>query len=214
MSFGGVAVDHVGPTLRWPGASMLTGLIGNALGWDWSDRDVHVRLQQRIVSAAALIREGELLTDIQNAHMAKSDKGWSTIGRCEQRGGNSYKGPHRRRRDYLVDAELVVVLSLGLTNIEPSLDTLRSALLRPKRPLFIGRKSCLPAAPLVGETCPLIVAKDAHTALRQAAECTGALAWWPEDEGPPGASVFEAMDLRNWDTGFHGGSRRMTEGRL
>ncbi len=33
MSFGGEIVDNFGVTRRFPSASMLTGLIANALGW-------------------------------------------------------------------------------------------------------------------------------------------------------------------------------------
>lgn len=56
MSFGAVAIDQVGPTARWPGASMLTGLIGNALGWDWDDRAAHQTLQDRLRFGAMEMR--------------------------------------------------------------------------------------------------------------------------------------------------------------
>ena len=143
MSFGGVAVDQVGPTRRSPAASALTGLIGNALGLDWSDRAAHQDLQERLIFASALIREGHVLTDSQNAQLSKSDKGWTTRGTPEGRDGASYDAPHRRRRDYLADAELRVVLRL--TEGRPDLDMLAEALNRPARPLFIGRKPCLPS---------------------------------------------------------------------
>lgn len=39
LAFGGVRVDQFGPTRDFPAASMLVGLIGNALGWDRSDRE-------------------------------------------------------------------------------------------------------------------------------------------------------------------------------
>lgn len=212
MSFGGVAVDQVGPTRRFPAASALTGLIGNALGLDWSDRDAHQSLQDRLVFASALIREGSLLTDSQNAQLAKADRGWTTRGSPEGRDGASYDAPHRRRRDYLADAELRVVLRL--TEGVPDLDTLARAMERPARPLFIGRKPCLPSRPIHGG---FVTAPTAHAAL-QASGASGCAAEWPEGEGPAaGQGAIRATDLpdrRNWRTGLHGGSRAICQGHL
>ena len=212
MSFGGVAVDQVGPTRRSPAASALTGLIGNALGLDWSDRAAHQDLQERLIFASALIREGHVLTDSQNAQLSKSDKGWTTRGTPEGRDGASYDAPHRRRRDYLADAELRVVLRL--TEGRPDLDMLAEALNRPARPLFIGRKPCLPSRPICGG---FVTAPTAHAALL-ASGAAGCAAEWPEGEGPAagqgGHCAFALPDQRNWRTGVHGGSRAVCQGHL
>lgn len=212
MAFGGVAVDQVGPTRRFPALSALTGLLGNALGLDWSNRAAHQDLQDRLICASALMREGALLTDSQNAQLAKSDKGWSTGGQPEGRDGASYGAPHRRRRDYLADAALLVVLRLrGGT---PDLDRLAAAVQRPARPLFIGRKPCLPSGPIFGGFAQ---ATSAHEALI-AAGATGVLAEWPADEGPAmgqGATRAHTLpDQRNWQSGLHGGARIIHQGRL
>ncbi|MDQ7774408.1 MAG: type I-E CRISPR-associated protein Cas5/CasD [Paracoccus aminovorans] len=55
---------------------------------------------------------------------------------------------HHRRRDYLADHETRVVLRLAAGQ-GLSLDELAQALDRPARPLFIGRKPCMPSARLV-----------------------------------------------------------------
>lgn len=215
MSFGAVAIDQIGPTGRWPGRAMLTGLLGNALGWDWTDRAAHAALQGRLVHATVAIREGEMLTDNQNAWLAKSDKGWTTRGQPEGRRGDSYAAPHRRRRDYLVDAELCVVLTLDRHDEAPTLEQLHTALLRPARPLFIGRKPCLPTRSLVSGTgADFIEADTAHAALCAVRNTTGHRASWPESEGPRGTRSMETADLRNWDSGLHGGARRIEEGTL
>lgn len=217
MAFGAVAVDQVGPTWRFPGRSMLTGLVANALGLDWRERAAHQRLQDRIISAAALIRGGEILTDTQNAQLRKTDRGWTTRGRAEGREGASYGAPHRRRRDFLADAEILAVLTLEPADVEPTLEAVREALLRPARPLFLGRKPCLPTRPLVaGTDADFVEAPSAHAAL---IACAGtaharAHAWWPDGEGPVGSRAHEIADLRNWDSGLHGGSRTVREGRL
>jgi CRISPR system Cascade subunit CasD len=116
MSFGTTAVDHRRPIQPWPAVSMLTGLLANALGWDRSD-------------TVAL------------------DRGWTTRGVVEERGGgaDSYKSPHLRSRDYRADASVLVAVRLDEADEAPTLVQLASALDNPQRPLFLGRKGCLPA---------------------------------------------------------------------
>ncbi|MCB1391029.1 MAG: type I-E CRISPR-associated protein Cas5/CasD [Rhodobiaceae bacterium] len=214
MAFGGVAVDQVGPTRDFPAASMLTGLLANALGWHWSDREAHEGLQRRLVFGAAALREGRLLTDTQNAQLAKNDSGWTTRGRPEGRDGASYYAPHRRLRSYLADAYIAVVLRLEPAEVAPDLNAIAAALARPARPLFIGRKPCLPSAPILrGE----VTAERVFDALI-AAGAGGCAATWPAEEGPqPGDKVEridDLPDLRNWHSGVHAGSRRVVIGRL
>lgn len=230
LSFGAVAIDNYGVTWDFPGLSMLTGLFANALGYERTEREAHQALQDRIVFASR--REDEpyhgILKDIQNVKMQKSDKGWTTRGNPEGRAGDSYDGPHRRFRDYHPDAIVAVVVTLrqppetDLPNARPhpSLDDLEAALDRPERPLFIGRKPCLPAWPL---NAGFIEAETAHAALLKlpqlAPRKTGDLrAQWPAGEGPDhGRGVEKGLaihDRRNWNSGLHGGTRRVIEGRV
>ena len=209
MSFGGVAVDQVGPTRDFPAASMLTGLLANALGWHWSDHGAHQRLQDRLVFGAVVARQGRVLTDTQNAQLAKNDKGWTTFGVPEGRAGASYGAPHRRRRDYLADHDLHVVLQLRPAEDTPTLGQLAEALERPARPLFLGRKSCLPTVPLMAGR---VEAESAHAALC-ILEIPGH-ALWPKSEGPLGDHIEDMADLRNWRSGLHGGNRPVTLGSL
>jgi CRISPR system Cascade subunit CasD len=210
MAFGGVSIDHVGPTRDFPAASMLTGLLGNALGWHWSDGPAHQALQDRLIFAARIEREGRLITDSQNAKLEKADKGWTTQGTPEGRFGASYDAPHRRRRDYLADARVLVVLRLATDDL-PTLDTLAAALRRPARPLFIGRKPCLPTRPLHAGWCE---AADAHGALTLVGTTAHAAAQWPAAEGPAGDHRIDLPDLRNWRSGLHGGNRTVVQGRM
>ena len=210
MAFGGVAIDHVGPTRDFPAASMLTGLFGNALGWQWSDWQAHQSLQDRLIFAARMDVKGRLITDSQNAKLEKNDRGWTTSGAPEGRDGASYDAPHRRRRDYLADARVAVVLRLSDADLVPTLDHLAEALNRPARPLFIGRKPCLPTRPLfAGWT----TADTAHAALSETGQ-PQARAQWPVGEGPPGDTTLDLPDLRNWRSGLHGGSRLVIQGRI
>ena len=218
MSFGGVAIDQVGPIRDFPSASMLTGLIGNSLGWHWSQGDVHQVLQDRLIFAARRMREGTLLTDTQNAQLAKADKGWTTRGVPEGRTGASYRAPHRRSRDYDADASVRVVLRVEPPASDPDLERIAAALDRPARPLFIGRKPCLPSAPLLpAGGSRWVTADTAYQALCALPEDGGSRALWPEDQGPRTGTAVDRIidwaDQRIWRTGLHGGSRRMVEGR-
>ncbi len=202
MAFGGVAIDQIGPTRDFPSASALTGLFANALGWRRQDSAAHQALQDRLEFGALIAREGQLLTDTQNAKLEANDRGWTTWGRPEERAGATYDSPHRRRRDYLADHDCRIVLRLAPGD-GPHLDTLAAALDRPARPLFIGRKPCLPSAPLFAGWVEGI---DPRAAL--AALALPGRAMWPMRGDEPGQDL---PDLRNWISGLHGGTRLVCE---
>lgn len=221
VSFGGVAIDHVGTTRDFPAASMLTGLLANALGLQRTDRAEHQLLQDRLVFAARHEQgsSGSILTDMQNAQLARTDKGWTTWGSPEGRDGASYDAPHRRRRDYHADACIVVVVRLELPDQQPDLDAVALALAHPARPLFIGRKSCLPSAPIWrGEKVFAATAYDALRSVRARRPDDRHLkAMWPAGDGPSLTESnvsrrIQMPDLRNWKTGLHGGARSVVEG--
>jgi CRISPR system Cascade subunit CasD len=219
LAFGGVAIDQVGITRDFPAASMLTGLLANALGWERTQWQAHQALQDRLVFAARRDRENPtgILTDMQNAQLEKNDRGWTTYGMPEGRAGASYSAPHRRQREYHADACVTVVLRLNPASDSPDLDAIVAALERPARPLFLGRKPCLPSCPLlVGEVCT----PSGYEALQRVPAVDASLqplrALWPQHDGPSeGRQVHRILalpDLRNWKTGLHGGTRMVVEG--
>lgn len=224
VAFGGVTIDHVGVTREFPAASMLSGLIANALGLERTDRLRHQALQDRLVFAARRERNPvlDLITDTQNAHLHLGDRGWTTWGDPEGRFGASYGGPHRRRRDYHADASVTVVLRFEPQGEAPDLETVASAMDRPARPLFLGRKPCLPSKPLLASEASgyrFVVASTAYEALRVLPGHVVGVplrAMWPATEGPADGpyvkAIFDVPDIRNWRTGLHGGSRQVIEG--
>ena len=219
MAFGGIAIDQVGPVRDFPSTSMIVGLVGNALGWHWSDRAVHQAMQDRLVFGARRDREGTVVTDVQNAQLAKTDKGWATRGAPEGRDGASYGAPHRRMRDYHADLSVRVVMRLASEEAEPTLDDLAAAFDAPIRPLFIGRKPCLPTQPLLAQKGRRwVTGSDVHEALCAIPGNKEMRALWPVGEGPDAGPtvdrVIDMADLRNWRTGLHAGWRRVVEGRL
>ena len=218
-AFGGEAIDARGVIRDFPAQSMLTGLLANALGWTRAMRREHQTLQGRIVFGALweqeMASEGRM-TDYQTASIHKDDQAWTTRGTPAGRAGGAatYAGSHQRWRDYLADLRLSVVLRLDPDDAPPILDEIAAALMRPARPLFVGRKACLPSAPIFEGW---LAAPDIRTALSGIASpgATGLRAFWPASEGTEGAlRTVDVTDERNWTTGLHGGARRVCEGQV
>lgn len=217
MSFGGTMIDAYGPTRDVPIVSMVTGLIANALGWHRAQREQHADLQLRIVLGARLDRPGSELRDFQTAQLGANDKGWTTRGEPEGRAGgaNTYKSPHIRERHYRADASVTIALRLEPADTYPTLEEVQAALAEPARPLFIGRKPCLPSRPLLSE--PPIDATNVHDALRHAAvlEATASQSSvrvslpycdWPTSPEP--RRIEMVADIRDWISGVHTGETR------
>ena len=225
MAFGGETIDNYG-VIRWfPSASMLTGMLANALGWRRIEQDQHQRLQDRMVFAARIDREpatGMRLTDFQTAQLGGNDQGWTTRGAPEGRAGGAatYDAPHLRYRDYFVDMRVSIALRLEPADVAPALDDLAVALQEPARPLFIGRKPCLPSASLFsgfsqGDTA--LAALLAAPLTDDTPHLDTIRALWPDGEGraeiTPSRSYL-LTDQRNWMSGLHGGGRLVCEGAI
>lgn len=221
MSFGAVVVDQRHPIWRFPGAAMLAGLIGNALGWEHRDTERLQALQERLRFAARWDAEPELLTDYQTVDLGQDflvDTGWTTRGRREDRkGGTAATGTHIRYRDHWANGVATVALALDGEG-DTSLDAIEEALRRPARPLFIGRKPCLPAGPILlgrrqaeGVKVALAAEPLADVGPRRRQQRVEAL--WPLDEGAC-AHAEERYDRRDWANNIHRGSQRYAVGLL
>jgi len=212
MAFGGETIDNYGVIRDFPAKSMICGLIANALGYARHEGERLQALQDRLRLGSRLDRQGTRIRDFQTARLGQSDRGWTTRGRIEGRAGGAgtYQGPHLRYRDYHADARIIVALRLDPAAEEPTLDAVAHALDEPARPLFLGRKPCLPAGRLVRG---FVDADTIHGALAEAGGSGRSLhAQWPEGEGPDGQNHRRICDERNWISGLHGGDRPVIEG--
>ena len=244
-AFGGEIIDAYGVVRDFPGRSTVTGLLANALGYDRADGALLDRLQARLVLGSARVAEGRRMRDFQTARLGAGDRGWTTRDRVEGRGGGAatYDSPHIRYRDADADALVLVALRLDPPGESPTLAEVEDALERPERPLFVGRKPCLPSRPLVAGR---VAADDVRDALARAlAACAAGAdrfrlhpsrfrpsrlepvpdgwpgaerrvhAQWPA-EGEPGERERRraVCDERDWVVGVHGGTRDVTEGLL
>ncbi len=219
-SFGGEAIDAHGIIRDVPALSMVTGLLANALGWTRSMRDQHQSLQDRVVFGAAWESSQsprDYMVDYQTAKIAKSDKAWTTMGRIARRDGGSktFEGSHQRWQHYHCDLSMTLVISVLYPDVSPTLDELAEALIKPARPLFIGRKSCLPSDTIYQGR--LNDFPTAFSALRASVPKneSGLLAYWPGSEMREEATrVLTITDQRDWFSRHHGGARQICEGRI
>lgn len=221
-SFGGTAIDARGVTRDFPSASALVGLLGNALGCGRHETERLDRLQARLVFGARREIEPPLgrMTDYQIAKIYEDDKSWTYRGVEGRENSPSYRNrdeqgkwlTHQRWRDYHADTRMTVVLHLDPADEAPTLDAIAGAIDRPARPLFIGRKGCLPADYLLAaqDAERWVEAADARAALTALPGAEGLRALWPAGPG----DGREVADRRNWRSGLHGGTRRVVEGRL
>lgn len=229
MSFGGPMVDHHGITRASPGQAQLAGLFGNALGYGHGEAGKLDRLQSRLIHATLKLRPGEPLIDYHTVDLGQAFMrgGWTTRGAPQGReGGPAATGTHIRYRHYLAGALCLVVVGLRPADEVPTLDLLATALERPARPLFVGRKTCLPAGPLLAGR---VAADEPVAALRAArllvgervdgyGDCTGDQAEWPVppgiSQGPAGTRIERLVDSRDWANQIHGGERLVAVGTL
>lgn len=215
MSFGGVRVDERGVTEEAPGLSLVTGLAANALGWEHRDVERLERLQERLRIAVRRDRPGTLLEDFQTVDLGQPymEPGWTTWHRPAQRLGASGTGTHIRRRQYWADAVFTVALALEPAAEMPTLGDLERAFREPERPLFLGRKPCLPSSPLVIGATRAATLKEAVSQAPPSPRADGrdAAVWWPEGDAPPPPTAAgdrqPAYDLRDWANQVHVGRR-------
>lgn len=224
MSFGGPIVDNHGVIQAYPALSMFCGLLGNALGYDHRQSASLQRLQERLQYACRQDRPGTRLRDYQtvdlNQDFMRDDRAWTTHGKLERRAGGSApkwrKGegpPQQRFRDYWADAMYTVTLTLDPADETPTIDDLEQALRTPERPLFIGRKPCLPAGRLLLGHIQADALLDPLRDPRWAKGTGTFAAWWPTH---PSNEVNQrpVTDARDWANQIHVGERWVAMGKV
>ena len=218
MSFGGPIVDNHGVIQAYPALSMICGLLANALGYDHHESAALQRLQERLQYACRQDRPGTRLRDYQTVDLGQEfmndDLAWTTWGHLEKRkGGTASSGTQIRQRDYWADAMYTVALTLDPADETPTINDPEQALRTPERPLFIGRKPCLPAERLL---LGHVQADDLLDPLRDPrwAKGTGTFAaWWPHS---PSNEVNQrpVTDARDWANQIHVGERWVVMGKV
>jgi len=225
ISFGAPIIDRHGKVQSYPALSMIAGMLGNALGYDHGDFKKLKSLQNRLRYASRQDRAGQEIRDYQTVDLSQDfmldQNAWTTQGWLDKRkGGSSSKGTHIRLRDYRADSVHTVALTLSPAEQTPTVDDLEQALQFPERPLFIGRKTCLPAAPLFLKR---IECESLTEALQKAPLSIRAdqrkrfPAWWPVEgnKNQPKADMEQPVtDRRDWKNQIHVGERWIAQGEI
>ncbi len=200
MSYGGMRVNAIYPTYVHPTTSMIVGLLGNALGITHAQGAWLDALTQRLVWSARLLRQGVGMRDFHTVdlgqpHMASAMAWHTSTHEVSARGGQNAKNKHITHKDYIVDGELELAISLGDPDVEEDvtreleLGQLVEAIAHPARPLYLGRKSCLPSAPMN----PVLEPHVHPRALVEQAARTGELAWYRGPRPPKEVDLTPIM---------------------
>ncbi len=217
IAFGGELIDNYGVVRPFPAKSMIAGLIANALGVERHEGRRLQSLQDSIVMGSRVAGRLRVARDFQTAQLAKNDQGWTTRGKVEGRASSSasYLGPHLRYRDFWCDTDAAVVLRTS--DAGPfGIDEVESALLSPARPLFVGRKACIPSSMILNGEVRAESAFHALMALSDFQDRKAARLQWPACDGPDTSDpLFDLADFRtepicderNWVSGVHAGQR-------
>jgi len=218
MYFGGLSVDNYGGIRPFPPLSMITGLLANALGWTHKDGLMLNRLQERLLLASRIDQQGKVIVDFQTVDFSQdffNETGWTTYGYREDRTGGFSEETHIRYRSYYADCACTVVFTLSPDQEYPTVAEIEKALEKPQRPLFLGRKCCLPATLLklgkmetpflldaLRQACPVL--QDEVSAQLPASEAKGLQT----------GTIFPLSDLRDWVNQVHTGERLVWEGKI
>ena len=165
-SWGEVAVGEYRGSHDYPGESALLGLLAAALGVRRDDEAAQVALRDAYGFAVGVLSTGSLLRDY---HTAQVPGRTALKGRPHATRRDELAMPKRElntvlsTRDYRQNAACLVAVQCKAGDPAPhTLDALAAALRTPRFVLYLGRKSCPPAAPLA----PVVLdAASAHAAL-------------------------------------------------
>ena len=215
MSFGAPIVSEEGLIQPFPALSMMTGLLANALGYDRREAEKHERLQAAISYAVREDVPGRKIVDYQtvdlgSGHMLaygakKKSVAWTTWGHLDQRAGSdSSKETAERNREYWADAQYTVALHVE----HLSAAAVEDAFVRPARPLFIGRKPCLPSGRIFWCTAEAASPQEALRMPKTIPDGVEPRCLWHESDD---ARARPVTDARDWTNQIHVGERRVEQ---
>ena len=171
-SWGEVAVGEYRGSHDYPGESALLGLLGAALGVRRDDEAAQAALRDGYGFAVGVLSTGSLLRDY---HTAQVPGRTALKGRPHVTRRDELAMPKRElntilsTRDYRQNAACLVAVQCKVGYPAPhTLEALAEALRTPRFVLYLGRKSCPPAAPLAPRVLDAASAQEALAAYRQA----------------------------------------------
>ncbi|MBA2780719.1 type I-E CRISPR-associated protein Cas5/CasD [Billgrantia kenyensis] len=148
-SWGEAAVGETRPTATYPGRSAILGLVGAALGIRRDDDEGQRRLRKGLQVAVKQRSPGLLLRDYHTVQVPPSQAKVTHRTRREELSvPKETLNTILSSRDYRCDGLWSVAIRLTPEAVW-TLEELTTALEKPRFPLYLGRKACPLAAPLV-----------------------------------------------------------------
>ncbi|WP_440998110.1 type I-E CRISPR-associated protein Cas5/CasD [Arhodomonas sp. SL1] len=147
-SWGEPATGEVRRSAAHPGRSAVVGLLSAALGLRRDEEERLAALRDGVIIAVKQLSPGVMIQDYHTAQVPGQDrKAWRLTRRDELNARRDRLHTILSTREYRCDGYWQVAVRR-----EPdcpwSLEAMAEALRRPRFPLYLGRKSCPPAAPL------------------------------------------------------------------
>ena len=148
-SWGDIAVGEVRPSADRPSKSALLGLVAAALGLRREQEDDHRRLAASLRFACRLDHAGTYLHDYHTVQIPEGKGARGLATRADELAYDNV-GTLLSYRDYYADVRAVACLweTPGVERYQP-LEAFADHLRRPCFQLYLGRKACPPALPLM-----------------------------------------------------------------
>lgn len=160
-SWGEAAVGETRPTATYPGKGAVLGLLGAALGIRRDDDAGQMQLRESIAMGVKQYTPGMLMRDYHTVQMPAAQSKVSYHTRKEELSApRDTLKTILSSRDYRCDGLWTVAVWLAPA-ATLTLSELEQALKTPYYPLYLGRKSCPPAAPLVPQRRECSTLKEA-----------------------------------------------------
>lgn len=160
-SWGEAAVGETRPTATYPGKGAVLGLLGAALGVRRDDDAGQTQLRESIAMGVKQYTPGMLMRDYHTVQMPAAQSKVSYHTRKEELSGpRDALKTILSSRDYRCDGLWTVAVWLTPA-ATLTLSELEQALKTPYYPLYLGRKSCPPAAPLAPQRRECSTLKEA-----------------------------------------------------
>jgi CRISPR system Cascade subunit CasD len=202
-SFAGVQYDAAPSVLPVPTRSMITGMLGGAMGWSYRDHALLQELQDELDLGFVVHEPGTVIWDFQTTDMTKPHMVgaiWTldtnaSLGVFKRGGGGKERDTASRPLTCGIDITAIV-------GVERDPEPLLAALRRPVFPVTLGRRGMFPTDPIAGEA--LNVGSVANGVEHVASRRPGSR-WTPVSVAGPGIHRT-VPGGRDWRTRRHGGS--------
>jgi CRISPR system Cascade subunit CasD len=206
VAFGGPKLDGEPQGLPIPTRSMVTGLIGAALGLSRSHTAELQAIQDSMLVGVVVHAPGVEIIDYQTADLDKRHmRGpmWSADRRLTIREGSTTRELRQQWRPYLADVDMTVLVELR-PGAPYGPQAILDALDEPARPLFLGRASCPPEVRIAGR----VMDGDLQSGAAQVAAERGGVIYLPLDSiaGRWGDMPISIPGRRDWLADRHAGS--------